>query len=114
MIWTQLLAYFAAWTVALMAILEAYAWLLRHVARLLRPLPLLFGLLLYAALACTFALALFALEFVLGPKEESDELLRSVGLVGYLICLLFGVLFFKHRHLDALRGLGYFKPRSRQ
>lgn len=113
MIWIQLLAYFAVWTVALLAILEAYAWLLRRVARLPRPLPLLLGLLLYAVLACAFALALLALEFVLSTQEESDELVRSVGLVGYLICLLLGALFFKRRHLDALKGLGYFQPRSR-
>ncbi|MDP3871128.1 MAG: hypothetical protein Q8Q80_00570 [Methyloversatilis sp.] len=114
MIWILLLAYFASWAVALMAVLEVYASLLRHVARLPRPLPLLLGLLLYAVLASAFALALFALEFVLGTQEESDEFVRSVGLVGYLMCLLLGALFFRRRHFDALKKLGYFQPRSRQ
>jgi hypothetical protein len=114
MIWIKLLAYLTVWTVVLMAVLEAYAWLLRCVARLSRPLPLLLGLLLYVVLACAFALALFVLDFVLGPPEESGELVRSVGLVGYLICLLLGAMFFKRRHLNTLKALGYFQPRSRR
>ncbi|MCB1902290.1 hypothetical protein [Cognatazoarcus halotolerans] len=113
MTWLQLLAYFAVCTVALMAVLEAFAWLLRRVALLPRPLPLLLGLLLYGVVACAFALPLFGLELVQGPSASSSEAMRSVGLVGYLVCLLLAVLFFRRRHLDTLQALGYFRPRSR-
>lgn len=114
MIWLQLFTYFVAWTVALIAVLEVFAWLLRRVARLPRPLPLLFGLLLYGVVACTFALPLFGLELVQGPPETSSEAMRSVGLLGYLACLLLAVLFFRRRHLEALKALGYFQPRVRR
>jgi len=110
--WFQLLVYFAVWTVVLMAVLEGFAWLLCRVARLPRPLPLLFGLLLYGVVAFTFALPLFGLEIIQGPRETSSETIRSVGLLGYLACLLLAVLFFKYRHLDALKALGYFKSRK--
>ncbi|ALV07386.1 hypothetical protein [Roseateles depolymerans] len=113
MIWLQLLAYFAAWTIALMAVLEVFAWLLRRVARLPRPLPLVLGLLLYGVVACTFALPLFGLELVQGPRAASSEEMRSVALMGYLVCLLLAVLFFRRRHLVALRALGYFQSRLR-
>lgn len=107
--WFQLLAYFVVCTVALMAVLEAFAWLLRRVALLPRPLPLILGLLLYGVVACAFTLPLFGLELVQGPSEA----MRSVGLLVYLVCLLLAVLFFRRRHLDALKALGYFQPRSR-
>jgi hypothetical protein len=109
MIWLQLLAYFAVWTTVLIAVLEAFAWLLRRVARLPRPLPLLLGLLLYGVVACAFALPLFGLELVQGPHATSSEATRSVGLLGYLVCLLLAVLFFRRRHLDALKALGHFQ-----
>ena len=113
MIWLQLLTYLAVCTVALMAVLEAFAWLLRRVAPLPRPLPLLLGLLLYGLVACAFALPLFGLELVQGPRTAASEAMRSVGLLGYLVSLLLAVLFFRRRHLDTLKALGYFQPRSR-
>jgi hypothetical protein len=112
--WFQLLAYFAVWAVVLMIVLEGFAWLLYRVARLPRPFPLLFGLLLYGVEACIFALPLLGLEIVQGPPKTSSEAIRSVGLVGYLVCLLLAVLFFRHRHLNALRALGYFQPKVRR
>lgn len=111
MFWLQLLAYFAAWTLALMAVLEVFAWILRRAARLPRPLALLLGLLLYGVVGCTFALPLFGLELVQGPRAAPDENMRLVGLTAYLACLLLAVLFFRHRHLVALKALGYFQSR---
>lgn len=113
MTWFQLLAYFAFCTVALIAVLEAFAWLLRRIAPLSRPLPLLLGLLLYGIVACAFALPLFGLEFAQKSSAAPNETMRSVGLLGYLVSLLLAVMFFKRRHLDALKALGYFLPRSR-
>lgn len=110
MIWFQFVGYFVACTVALMAVLEVFALLLRLVAHLPRPFPLIFGILLYVAVACTYALPLFGLEIVLGL--QASEPMRLAGLTGYLVCLLIATLYFRHRHLYALKALGYFQSRG--
>lgn len=109
MIWIQLLAYFVVCTVVLIAVFEVFAWLLRRIVCLARPFPLLIGILLYVIIACVFVLPLFGLEFLQRPYLASFELVRLVGGVGYLTSLLLAVLFFRHRHLDALKSLGYFR-----
>ena len=112
--WIQLSLYFVVWTVVLMAVLEGFAWLLCRVARLPRPLPLVLGLLLYGVVAGTFFLGIFALEILQGPLTSHSETDREVFLLGYLACWFVGILFFRHRHLDALKSLGYFQPRARR
>jgi hypothetical protein len=111
--WFELFTYFAVCSVALIAVLEAFACLLRRVAPLPRLLPLIMGLLLYGVVACAFVLPLFGLELVQGQSAASSEAMRLVGLLGYLVCLLLAVLSFRRRHLGALKALGYFQPRSR-
>ncbi len=110
MIWLKLVGFFVAATVSLLVVMEVFAWLLRLVARLPRPFPLLLGILLYGVVACAFAFIFFGLEFVLGP--QASETLRLVGLTGYLVCLLLVTLIFRHRHLHALKVLGYYQPRT--
>lgn len=113
MIWAYLLGYFVACTVGLVVVLEVFAWLLRHLARLRRPFPLLLGLLLYGGVAFMFALPLIGLEFFQSQRAAASAPFRSLGLVGYLVSLLLAVLFFRRRHLHSLKGLGYFQPRSK-
>jgi hypothetical protein len=113
-IWLQLLAYFVVCTVALITVLEVFAWLLRRIAHLPRPIPLLVGLLLYGFVVCAFTLPLFGLELVQGPRATSNEAMRSVGLLGYLVCLLLAVLEFWRRHASAFKALGYFHSKSRR
>ncbi len=110
MIWFQLVLFLVAATVLLMVVMEGFALLLRQVARLPRPFPLLLGISLYVVVAFAFGLVVFGLEFVLGP--QASETLRLVGLTGYLVCLWLVILIFRHRHLDALKKLGYYQPRA--
>lgn len=112
MLWFRLLVFLVVCTAALMVVLEAYAWFLRRVAKLPRPLPLLLGLLCYLVVAFAFALPLFGLQILLGFGAATSEFVRWVGMLGYLLSLLLAVLFFRYRHLDALKSLGYFQPRS--
>jgi hypothetical protein len=112
--WVQLSLYFVVWTVVLMAVLEGFAWLLCRVARLPRPFPLVLGLLLYGVVAGTFFLGILGLEILQGPLISHNQTDREVFLLGYLACWLIGILFFRHRHLDALRALGYFQSRTRR
>lgn len=109
--WLHLFVYLIVWTITLIGVLEAYAWLLRLVARLPRPLPLVLGLLLYVTVACICALVFYVPEFVLGPRESS-ELAREMWMGGYLVSAFLAILVFRHRHLDALKKLGYYQPRT--
>jgi len=113
MIWIQLLTYHAFCAAAAMVVLEIFAFMLRIVARFPRPLPLLFGLVFYGLVALCFALPLLGLERINWAHGSSSELFRTMGLIGYLSSLLLAVLFFKWRHLAALKSLGYFQSRSR-
>lgn len=107
----EIFFYFVACTVALVAILEAYAWLLRRAALLPRPFPLLLGLFLYVVVACAFALPLFGIQVAQGARTAVGDAARWVEILGYLVSLWVPVLFFRRRHVDALKALGYFQPR---
>ena len=112
MVWIQLLGYFIVWTIVLMGVLEVFARCLRHFARLPRLFALLLSLVLYGVVACVFALPLFGLELVQPRAATHSEAVRMAGLIAYLVSLLLAVLFFRRRHLDTLKALGYFQPRS--
>lgn len=112
MVWIQLLAYTAFSAVAAMIVLEIFAWSLRLAARFPRPLPLLTGLILYVLVAFCFALPLLGLERIDWLHGSSNELFRTMALVGYLFSLLLAVLFFNWRHVSVLKSLGYFRSRS--
>lgn len=113
MIWIQLITYHAVCAAAGMIVLEIFAFMLRTVARFPRPLPLLFGLIFYGLVALCFALPLLGLQRIDWAHGSSSELFRTMGLIGYLLSLLFAILFFKWRHLATLKSLGYFQNRSR-
>lgn len=113
MVWIQLFIYDAFCAAAAMIVLEIFALMLRLVANFPRPLPLLFGLILYGFVALCFALPLLGLERISWSPGSASELFRAVALIGYLLSLLLAVLFFKWRHLNALKSLGYFQSRSR-
>ena len=110
MIWLTLIVYYTISTVVIAVVLEGYAWLLRRLACLPRPLPLLLGNLLCCVVACALVLSYFGLAFVLDSYMASDTG-RLVGLLGWTMSLLFTAWLFKHRHMAALQALGYYQNR---
>lgn len=106
--WISFAFYFLVWTGAIIAVLEGFAWLLGRVARLPRPFPLMLGILFYGIVASTFFLGIFGLEILQGPLTSHNETDREIFLIVYLACWLVGILFFRRRHLDTLKSLGYF------
>jgi hypothetical protein len=112
MFWIQLLAYDAFCTLAVIVVLEIFAWSLRIVAKLPRPLPLLIGLIFYGIVAFCLVIPLLGLERINWSQGDASELFRAIALIGYLLSLLIAILFFRRRHLATLKTLGYFQSRS--
>ena len=107
MAWLKLITYFTVWAVVLIMAIEIYSWLLRRAARLPAPAPLILGLISYVAVAGTYALPLLGLELIQG--SQPDETLRLVNLSLYLACILIPTWYFRRRHLDTLKAMGYFR-----
>ncbi len=105
--WLQLLALLVLSFALVLATLELFAKLLRAIARLRRPLPLLLGLVAYVAIACVFCLPMFGFQKIFG--RHTNELFRIVSGFGYLACLAAAVSLFRRRHLAELRRLGYYR-----
>ena len=115
----QLFACFALWTAALMAVFEAYAWLLRCMASLPRKLPLWFGYSLY----CVIGGVSFGLPFMLLleqiPRPELIPALNQPQIaIGVFATVngspILAYWFFQRRHMASLKELGYFLPINRQ
>ena len=113
----QLLACFSLWTVALMAVFEAYAWLLRRMASLPSKLPLLFGYSLYCVIGgVIFVLPIFGFELILGqgtfPAPHQPQIaIMVVATVNGSPILAYWL--FQRRHMSSLKELGYFLPIKR-
>lgn len=111
MIWTFLFGYFFLCIFALLIVLEAFAWALRRVAFLWHPLKIVFGILSYCIFSFALILPLFGLEIIPEYPAANDEFTREVVLIAYLFLLLLLVLFFRWRHLDSLKTMGYFQAK---
>jgi TPR repeat protein len=114
MIWLKVLAWFALCAVALMVVMEGYAWLLRRAACLPRPLMKLSEFVLGLVCACmALLLPLFGLA-LLGPVVSSVfDTILFVWLAACLPCALPAALLFRCRHEAALKSLGYFQPAAK-
>jgi hypothetical protein len=116
MIWLGVLGYFAVWAVVLIAVFAGYAKLLRSAARLPGSAKLIVSFVIYVVVACILVMPLLGLAFneTWRAAVNSNSVFAVVFLLGYSISVCPGILYFKRRHLDALKGLGYFQPRSRR
>ncbi|MBX9847750.1 MAG: hypothetical protein K2X64_00545 [Rhodocyclaceae bacterium] len=116
MLWLQVLAYFVIWSILMVASFAAYAKLLRFVARFSDPIKLLLGLTIYIVFACILVLPLAGLamneKWRLAVNSSSAFAVAFLG--GYLLAMVPGAVYFRRRHMDALKGLGYFQNRPQR
>lgn len=113
MIWIQVIAYFTVCSVALFALFSGYAKLLYFVARFSNPVRILLGLVIYLVISCVLVLPLAGLVMneTWRLAVKSNPVFAVLFLLGYLLSVVPGALYFKRRHLDKLKVLGYFKSR---
>ncbi len=114
MIWIQLLAYFAVCSAVLFAAFSGYAKLLYFAARFSNPVRTLLGLGIYLVISCVLVspLAGLVVNETWRLAVNSNPVFAVLFLLGYLLSVFPGALYFKRRHLDRLKALGYFKSRS--
>lgn len=113
-VWFQILGYFVAWSFVFIGVFTGYAKLLRFVARCSNPFRPLLGLGIYLVIACILVLPLggLAVNGTWHLAVSSSTGFSVLFLLGYLLSLFPGAMYFKRQYLDELQRLGYFKSRS--
>ncbi|UUZ47717.1 hypothetical protein LP420_31900 [Massilia sp. B-10] len=105
-------AFFIGSTVALTALGELYAILLRLVAYRFPTLRLPLGILLYLAFGVALLVPLGALQWIEQHSAHFGEFNHDVGMSAWLLSALAAVVVFYRRHYLSLKRLGYFQPRK--
>ncbi|MCP5197342.1 MAG: hypothetical protein H6974_11230 [Gammaproteobacteria bacterium] len=113
MIWVQILSYFLVWSVIFIAVFTAYAKLLRFAARFSGLVQLVLGLAVYLIVACILVMPLggLAVNETWRLAVNASYMFHIIFLLGYIISILPGALYFKIRYMEKLKDLGYFKGR---
>lgn len=89
--------------------LEVFACILKYLSELPGYFKIFTGIICYCVIGLAFLLPIFGLEFYQLNILRFNEKERLIVMVGYILCLLISVMFFRVRYIKCLRSMGYFK-----